>query len=149
LDLEFTSKTCRVAFPPGEHFKLPNPGKPDVERVNARGDFAIESSRLAFMYVTASTFSDIKSDKADDLGIDSDGDSDPWRPATPQSDYALKRKSSLNKPVIMIKDAVHHFDENGLKDPSEEPKRIRKVHQQEVEFVQSWVREWKEKKQQL
>jgi hypothetical protein len=48
----------------------------------------------------------------------------------------------------MIKDAVHHFDENGLKDPSEEPKRIRKVHQQEVEFVQSWLREWKQKKQQ-
>jgi len=102
------------------------------------------------MYVAAPTFFDnMKYDKADDLGTYSDGDSDPWRPATPQSDYALKRKSSLNKPVIMIKDAVHHFDENGLKDPSEEPKRIRKVHQQEVEFVQSWVQEWKEKKQQL
>ena len=51
--------------------------------------------------------------------------------------------------MILIKDAVHHFDENGLKDPSKEPKRIQKVHQQEVEFVQSWVQEWKEKKQQL
>jgi hypothetical protein len=75
-----------------------------------------------------------------------DGDSDPWRPATPQSDYAVKRKSSLNKPVYMIEDAVHHFDENGLLDSAMEPKRIRAIHKKEIEFVKAWLREWDEQK---
>lgn len=31
-------------------------------------------------------------------------------------------------------------------DPSEEPKRIRKVHTEEVEFVKSWLHQWSKRK---
>jgi hypothetical protein len=56
LTLDYASKICRQAYPPGEHFAVPF--EPDVEEVNARGDYAIEAERLAFI----------------------DGDRDPWRP---------------------------------------------------------------------
>jgi len=55
----------------------------------------------------------------------------------------------MDKPVILIDDAVHHFDENGLANPSKEPKRIRQVHHKEIDFVKSWVREWKEHQDKL
>ena len=57
ITLEYLSKICRQMFPPGEHFKIPL--TPDVESINARGDFAIEMDRLAII----------------------DGDRDPWRGA--------------------------------------------------------------------
>ena len=55
LTLEHTSKVCKQAYPPGKHFAVPP--VPDVESVNARGDYAIDADRLAFI----------------------DGDRDPWR----------------------------------------------------------------------
>ena len=94
LTLDYTSKTCRQAFPPGKHFSIP--AQPDVESVNARGDYAIEMDRLAII----------------------DGDRDPWRPMvsclllnetggadlikTPGSDMAPQRKSTVNTPVHLI-----------------------------------------------
>jgi hypothetical protein len=100
ITLEYSSKICKQAFLPGKHFTVPE--WPDVEEVNRRGDYAIEADRLAFI----------------------DGDRDPWRPMvscayitcqltrqTPQSDVAPKRTSSINKPVHLIHDAIHHYDE--------------------------------------
>jgi len=55
LTLEHTAKICKQAYPPGKHFTVPP--IPDVASVNARGDYAIEADRLAFI----------------------DGDRDPWR----------------------------------------------------------------------
>jgi hypothetical protein len=55
VTLEYTSKICKQAYLPGEHFTVPE--WPDVEEVNRRGDYAIEADRLAFI----------------------DGDRDPWR----------------------------------------------------------------------
>lgn len=55
LTLEHTAKICKQAYPPGKHFTVPP--VPDVVSVNARGDYAIEADRLAFI----------------------DGDRDPWR----------------------------------------------------------------------
>jgi hypothetical protein len=93
MTLEYTSKICTQAFPPGKHFTVPP--VPDIEEVNSRGDFAIEADRLAFI----------------------DGDRDPWRPAvsysryvcsladkskTPQADTAPKRENTLNKPAYII-----------------------------------------------
>ena len=69
------------------------------------------------------------------------GAADPWRPVTPQSDHAIKRNSTALRPVILIPDAVHHYDENGLKNPQDEPERIRKVHAEMVEFVKGWLKE--------
>ncbi|WVQ93094.1 hypothetical protein IAU59_000158 [Kwoniella sp. CBS 9459] len=123
LTLDYTSKICKQAFPPGQHFAVP--AWPDVAEVNDRGDFGIEYERLAFI----------------------DGDRDPWRPMTPQSDWAPKRSSSVSKPVHLIFDGVHHYDENGLEDHSEEPFRIRDVHELEKSFVSEWVAQFAEQKQ--
>lgn len=121
LTIDYTSKICRQAYPPGKHFTVPD--VPDVDEVNARGDYTIEADRLAFI----------------------DGDRDPWRPMvssswpagmasaitltpsqTPQSDVAPRRSSTVNRPLAMIfgestyaasggkltgVDGVHHYDE--------------------------------------
>ncbi|OCF35690.1 serine carboxypeptidase [Kwoniella heveanensis BCC8398] len=158
LTLDYTSKVCKQAFPPGKHFTVPI--WPDVAEVNNRGDYGIEYERLAFI----------------------DGDRDPWRPMTPQSDWAPKRNSSVSKPVHLIFDGVHHYDEadldgglatlaygparddmlntvdadsflnplrqkNGLADHSKEPFRIRDVHQLEKNFVGEWVAQFADEKQ--
>ncbi|WVQ63792.1 uncharacterized protein L199_001946 [Kwoniella botswanensis] len=125
LTLEYTSKTCRQAFPPGKHFTVPE--WPDVEEVNRRGDYEIEFDRLAFI----------------------DGDRDPWRPMTPQSDWAPRRKSSVNRPVHLIFDGVHHYDENGLEDHSKEPPRIKDVHELEINFIQEWIAQFNEQKENI
>ncbi|WVR08970.1 hypothetical protein IAU60_006029 [Kwoniella sp. DSM 27419] len=122
LTLDYTSKICRQGFLPGKHFQMPE--WPDVEEVNQRGDYGIEYDRLAFI----------------------DGDRDPWRPMTPQSDWAPKRNSSVNKPVHLIFDGVHHYDENGLSNHAKEPFRIRDVHALEVNFVSEWVAQFAEKR---
>ncbi|KAK8843963.1 hypothetical protein IAR55_006755 [Kwoniella newhampshirensis] len=122
LTLERDSKICRQAYPPGKYFSVP--AIPDVEEINRRGDYAIEADRLAFI----------------------DGDRDPWRSMTPNSDLAEARKSSVNKPVHIIFDGVHHYDENGLTNHEEEPARIRDVHELEKLFVQEWVAQFKEEK---
>ncbi|KAJ9097849.1 hypothetical protein QFC19_006640 [Naganishia cerealis] len=77
------------------------------------------------------------------------------------------RENIVTECPIGDDDAVHHFDEvcassgsarahkltpsllaqNGLLDSSKEPKRIRKVHEEEVEFVKSWLKEWKSRKE--
>ena len=57
VTLEYSSRICRQAYPPGKHFTVPS--EPDVNEINDRGDYAIEMDRLAFI----------------------DGDRDPWRPA--------------------------------------------------------------------
>ena len=40
-------------------------------------------------------------------------------------------------------DAVHHYDENGLANHTAEPANIRTIHQQEVEFVTVWLKDFK------
>jgi hypothetical protein len=39
--------------------------------------------------------------------------------------------------------AVHHWDENGLRDGELEPKEIRQIHSEIVEFVKAWLEDWK------
>ncbi|ODN75032.1 hypothetical protein L202_06253 [Cryptococcus amylolentus CBS 6039] len=122
LTLGHTQQICPDAFPPGKFFSIPD--VPDVEEVNKRGDYGIEADRLAFI----------------------DGDSDPWRVVTPQSDFAEGKKSSVNRPRHIIFDGVHHYDENGLADHSKEPARVRDVHEFEKLFVSEWLAQWKEEK---
>ena len=40
-------------------------------------------------------------------------------------------------------DGVHHWDENGLADPSKEPAFIQTIHQQEIAFVKAWLKDFK------
>ena len=47
----------------------------------------------------------------------------------------------------LIYNAIHHYDENGLRNHTEEPRRIRDVHEFEVLFVKEWLSRWKEEKE--
>jgi len=86
LDLAYESLICNYAF--GIY------GPPDTDAVNKYGGYNISYPRLAII----------------------DGEWDPWRPATPHAfGYgAQPRFSTASEPFILIPDAVHHWDENGV-----------------------------------
>ncbi|KAI0311348.1 peptidase S28 [Amylostereum chailletii] len=119
LDLEYEHKICVQAFPPGEHFTVPP--LPDVESVDVLGDYDIAADRLAII----------------------DGEQDPWRPNTPHSQYGAKnRTDTIVRPFKLIPGAVHHWDENGLANSTQEPPEIQKIHREEIEFVQAWLADY-------
>jgi hypothetical protein len=88
---------------------------------------------------------------------------DPWRFDCPHSfiSPAEFRKDTPLRPFKLIPsaffrylplcecsvdfsiDAVHHYDENGLADHSQEPPEIQAIHQQEVDFVKGWLTDFK------
>ncbi|KAG9028191.1 hypothetical protein FRB95_006769 [Tulasnella sp. JGI-2019a] len=115
LTLEYTSKHCKQSFLPGKHFKIPP--WPKVDEVNRLGDFGLTMNRLAFI----------------------DGSNDPWKAATPHSSLAPERIDTIDQPFKLIRGGVHHWDENGLEDPSKEPNYIRRIHAEEVQFVEEWL----------
>ena len=39
-------------------------------------------------------------------------------------------------------DGVHHYDEYGLKNILDEPPEIRKIHEEMITFVSSWLKDW-------
>ncbi|KAH8099959.1 peptidase S28 [Cristinia sonorae] len=119
ITLEYDSKACRLAYPPGEHFQVPV--LPDVESVNRLGGFDIAADRLAFI----------------------DGEADPWRSNTPHADEAKPRADTTLRPFKYLPGAVHHWDENGLSDPSAEPPLIQQIHKQQVDFVKAWLKDFK------
>ncbi|KAF8625947.1 hypothetical protein AX17_006673 [Amanita inopinata Kibby_2008] len=119
LTLEYESKICRQAFPPGQHFRVPS--LPNVTAVNTLGDFDIAADRLAII----------------------DGEVDPWRPNTPHSSYAQGREDTKLRPFKLIPNAVHHYDEYGLRNMSDEPAEIRIIHEEIIDFVLEWLKDWK------
>jgi hypothetical protein len=40
-------------------------------------------------------------------------------------------------------DAVHHYDEYGLKNISDEPEEIRKIHGEMIVFVMEWLKDFR------
>ena len=66
-----------------------------------------------------------------------------WLYATPHHGHRL---DTLDEPFKLIPGGVHHWDQNGSADlkRESEPAAIRQVHVEEIQFVQSWLREWKE-----
>ncbi|KAF4577249.1 hypothetical protein EYR36_005236 [Pleurotus pulmonarius] len=119
LTLDYESKICKQAYPPGKHITVPP--FPNVTAVNILGDFAIAADRLAII----------------------DGEVDPWRPDTPHSDDAKPRPDTALRPFKLIPDAVHHYDEYGLADMFAEPPEILKIHNEMIIFVQDWLAEFK------
>lgn len=122
--LEWESIICVDAF----NITAP----PDVHAINKYGGFGISYPRLAFV----------------------DGQIDPWRPATPHASpfntTAHNRTSTVSEPFILIADAVHHWDENGLF-PNETvnqppnllpPIPVRVTQAEEIAFVKAWMIEW-------
>ncbi|THH11148.1 hypothetical protein EW145_g846 [Phellinidium pouzarii] len=116
--LHSNSKICHQAFPPGEHFTVPH--LPNVTVVNTLGDFAIAADRLAII----------------------DGEVDPWRPATPHSQYAPDRLDTISQPFKLIPNGVHHYDENGLLNINDEPFEILNIHKEMIAFVKEWLKDW-------
>jgi hypothetical protein len=62
----------------------------------------------------------------------------------------LNRTSTASEPFILISEAVHHWDENGLF-PNETvktapdflpPVPVHETQEQEVMFVKEWMLEW-------
>jgi hypothetical protein len=123
LDINYTSTVCREAF------NITTP--PDLEIINKHGGFDLSYPRLAFI----------------------DGDSDPWRAATPHRIGLPERKSTVSEPFLLIKGGVHHWDENGVfkneTKPGFPPEEIVEVQKAEVEFVQAWLAEWAEERKAL
>ncbi|KAG1758024.1 serine carboxypeptidase S28-domain-containing protein [Suillus lakei] len=119
LTLEYSSKICRQAYPPGKYFVVPP--MPNITAVNVLGDFAIAADRLAII----------------------DGEVDPWRPCTPHSDDAADREDTILQPFKIIPNAVHHYDEYGLKNMGDEPVQIRKIHGEMIVFVMEWLKGFK------
>ncbi|KZO95036.1 peptidase S28 [Calocera viscosa TUFC12733] len=116
--VEATAKHCQAAFPNGEHFILP--AWPNVSIVNELGSYSIAADRLALI----------------------DGEWDPWRPRTPHSLHAPIRNDTILQPFKQIPTGVHHYDENGLANPTKEPAHIQKIHHEEIGFVKAWLAEW-------
>ncbi|KAJ7018968.1 peptidase S28 [Mycena alexandri] len=123
VDVEYSSKICKQAYPPGEFFQVP--ALPNIEDVNKLGGFNIAHDRLAII----------------------DGEVDPWRFDCPHSFISPTefREDTPLRPFKLIPNAVHHYDENGLADHSQEPPEIQAIHQQEVDFVKGWLADFKQK----
>lgn len=115
MTMDYATKICQQAFPPGKYFTVPP--LPNITAVNALGDFAIAADRLAFI----------------------DGDVDPWKPCTPHSVYGENREDTILRPFKLIPGGVHHYDENGLRNITDEPPEIQKIHYEMVNFVLEWL----------
>lgn len=119
LDLEYQSHICRAAF------NITTP--PDVEIVNKYGAYDISYPRLAIV----------------------DGDWDPWKDATPHAFEfgAPHRNSTASEPFILIDEAVHHWDENGLwfneTTSTLPPLAVKDAQYLEQFAVEEWMAEWK------
>ncbi|TCD65141.1 hypothetical protein EIP91_003034 [Steccherinum ochraceum] len=122
ITLDYAKLICEFAFPPGQHFKVP--ALPDIEAVNKLGGMNIAADRLAIV----------------------DGQADPWRPNTAHADNAHPRPDTTLRPFKLISGAVHHWDENGLANRTAEPPTISAIHQQEVQFVKAWLKDFKKPK---
>ena len=100
---------------------------PNINAINKYGGYDIAYDRLAFV----------------------DGEVDPWRGVSPHAPEAKPRETStIQQPFILIEDAVHHWDENGVFENETlaaglPPKSVAEAQAQEVEFVRAWLAEWK------
>ncbi|RMY48175.1 hypothetical protein D0865_08239 [Hortaea werneckii] len=167
LDLDYMMIICNEAFgiygPPNTTTvnkvrSLRSPPNREVQSTNISyqyGGYDISYPRLAFI----------------------DGEWDPWRPATPHAfgkerlsttsaspalqnleieqqpqipiiDYgAPQRPSTPSEPFILIPDAVHHWDENGVfpnqTNATFPPPAVADTQRAEVEFVKGWMEEWR------
>ncbi|RYP32787.1 hypothetical protein DL767_005035 [Monosporascus sp. MG133] len=117
VDLEYTSAICREAF------GITEPA--DVEAINKHGGFGISYPRLAIV----------------------DGEWDPWRAATPHALGQPDRESTVSEPFILIPEAVHHWDENGVfpneTTPDFPPRAVQAAQAALAEAVVAWVEEYK------
>ncbi|KAK6333710.1 hypothetical protein TWF730_003893 [Orbilia blumenaviensis] len=113
VDLAYLRRMCQYSFKMAPDFVI------DSSKVLKYGGYNLTAPRL--MYI--------------------DGTHDPWLYATPHSPHSPQHDRSDHL-SILIQDAWHHNDENGLGDISKEPLRIQDVHLREIEVVRNWVLEF-------
>ncbi|KAK6354563.1 hypothetical protein TWF696_003705 [Orbilia brochopaga] len=113
VDMAYIRRNCE------RYFGMPADFKVDVSKVLQYGGYNLTAPRL--MYI--------------------DGTHDPWLYATPHSPHS-PQKDRADKLSVLIPEAWHHNDENGLGDISKEPQRIQDVHNLQIEVVKGWVEEF-------
>ncbi|KAE8250500.1 hypothetical protein A4X13_0g4671 [Tilletia indica] len=140
LTLSYTSSYCPEAYPPTS-ISPGVPDRPDINEINRLGAFDVG-------LVPVDSASSSHKGGLDRLAI-INGQFDPWRPATPHSEEFAgggARSDTLMRPFKLIPNCWHHCDQNGLssedRKAGKEPERIRKIHEEEVEFVQAWLERW-------
>lgn len=116
VDLEYSSRSCRSAF---DIYTAAN-----ISNINKYGAFDISYPRLAWL----------------------DGEWDPWRAAGVQALSQPRRESTPSEPVILIDNAVHHWDENGVY-PNQTtadfpPPAVKKAKEAIREFTLAWLEDW-------
>ncbi|KAI3395358.1 hypothetical protein diail_1414 [Diaporthe ilicicola] len=131
LDLAYESSYCESEFG--------IPPTPNITAINKWGGFGISYPRLAIV----------------------NGLADVWREATPAADGVPPRESTVSEPWIVIDDpsddvwdgvrgAGHHWEANGVfpnqTKPQQPPKAIAQAQADIVQFVGTWVEEWKSSK---
>lgn len=77
-----------------------------------------------------------------------DGERDPWRYASPHRIGLKPRANTISEPFVLIKDGVHHWDENGVwrnetRPGVVPPRAVAEVQREEERFVRAWVEEWR------
>lgn len=116
IDMEYSSLICRLAF------NITSP--PNVTLINRHGGLAFSYPRVAVV----------------------DGSADPWRAATPHRIGLPDRTSTVSEPFLLIRDGVHHWDENGRFENETEtglpPAPVAGVQKEEVSFVKEWMKTW-------
>ncbi|KAJ6438849.1 extracelular serine carboxypeptidase [Purpureocillium lavendulum] len=118
---EYSTIMCRSLFNITKH--------PDVGVVNKYGGFNFSYPRVALI----------------------NGAQDPWRSCTGHAIGRPGRESTTEEPFMLIDWAVHHWDENGLSDPSQArpgfpPKQIADAQSEEVRFVKAWLKDFDRKR---
>lgn len=131
LDLEYTNSYCKSSF------GITTP--PNVTAINKYGGFGLSYPRLAII----------------------NGLADPWREATPAADTASPRESTVSEPWLVIdnppedvwdglRGAGHHWEANGVfanqTQEKQPPKAIVEAQADIVQFVGTWVEEWRASK---
>lgn len=131
LDLEYENSYCESEFG--------IPASPNITAINKYGGFDLSYPRLAII----------------------NGLADVWREATPAADGAPPRESTVSEPWIVIDDPAedvwdglrgsgHHWEANGIfanqTQDKQPPKAIAEAQADIVQFVGSWIEEWRSAK---
>jgi hypothetical protein len=56
--------------------------------------------------------------------------------------YTWKVSFFAPETFLSLSGGVHHWDENGLRDGEREPTEIRQIHNEMIEFVKVWLKDW-------
>ncbi|KAI7636728.1 serine carboxypeptidase [Hortaea werneckii] len=148
LDLDYMMIICNEAF--GIY------GPPNTTTVNKYGGYDISYPRLAFIDgewdpwrpATPHAFGKERSSTISASLAPQNLEMQQQQQQHPIIDYgAPDRPSTPSEPFILIPDAVHHWDENGVfpnqTNATFPPPAVADTQRAEAEFVRGWMEEWR------